>query len=322
MKDVMFITWEKHQRTRSFCEKLSINLFELVSANRGMARYVENLKKTFGLLVANKPKVLFVQNPSIVLAAFVVCLKPFLGYRLIVDAHNQAIIPFVHDKWIIRVISRWVIRCSQATIVTNSMLAEKVISYGGNPIVFPDLLPNVACRKALTMPSAGEPFLVTLISTYAKDEPYEEVFQAISALGSTFRMCVTGKVPASLDRQKIPANVELMGFLSHSEYWELLYRSHLVIDLSTMQNCLVCGAYESLAIEKPMLLSANPASISLFGDYAEHVSNSSDAIQSGIKKIVADYDELATKIALAKQQFLLREQQAIKEMVQYISNPE
>lgn len=307
MTDVIFITWQKHQRTRSFCEKLTILLIEITTIKSGLARYRETIARTFAALREHKPKILLVQNPSIVLTTLAILLKPFFGYQLMVDAHNEAVIPHNYNNFIIRMLARFLIRYSNATIVTNDVLTNAVKNYGGNPLVLPDFLPNVDVRPFLLAPKNDEHYELTLISTYASDEPYQEVFSALQKLGNKFKLKVTGKIPAHLNRSQVPTNVELLGFISHKEYWEQLYRSHMVIDLTTMDNCLVCGAYESMAIEKPLLLSANPASLSLFGDYAVHVENNSAAIARGIAELVDNYSQIEKKIGKAKSHFLTLE---------------
>ena len=37
-----------------------------------------------------------------------------------------------------------------------------------------------------------------------------------------------------------------------------------MLDLTLKPNCLVCGAYEALALQKPMVLTGNPATRDLF----------------------------------------------------------
>lgn len=313
MSKSIFITWERHQRTRSLCEKLDITLFEIVSSKKGLARYWDTIQKTLSILKSHKPRVLFVQNPSIVLSMLAVCLKYWFNYQLIVDAHNEAVEPFIHNNVIVRALAKFIIAHSEKTIVTNSILADKVHSNRGNAIVLPDFLPNIQPRDYLPQAENGE-FEITLICTYANDEPYEEVFKALAALGNKAQLNVTGKIPAKIDTNKIPDNVKLLGYLSEHDYWETLFKSHIIIDLSTMNNCLVCGAYESLAIQKPLLLSKNEASLNLFGEYAIHVDNTSESIKAGIEELINSYDALASTISTFKSSFTIREQKNIEQL--------
>lgn len=317
MSKFIFITWEKHQRTRSLCNKLDIPLFELISLEKGVRRYIELTLRTTRTIREEKPSTLFIQNPSIILAVLATCLKYIFKYKLIVDAHNEAIEPFIHNNFFMRYISKLIISLADRTIVTNDVLAKKVEFIGGKSIVLPDFLPNIMPRNYLPFVENTQ-WQITLICTYACDEPYEEVFKAIDKLGSISILNVTGKIPAKLNTLTIPSNVKLLGFLSEHDYWETLFNSHIIIDLTTMRDCLVCGAYEALAIEKPTLLSANKASILLFGAFAYHVQNTADNIKNGLEYIIDNYDNLRESIYQAKIDFLQQENLRIKELVTII----
>jgi glycosyltransferase involved in cell wall biosynthesis len=190
------------------------------------------------------------------------------------------------------------------------VLAQAVNEYGGKSFILPDLLPNVEPRNALKKMSY-EATIITLICTYAPDEPYQEVFMAMKSLGSEYQLCVTGKIPSNLQQNSIPNNIKLLGYLSHDDYWDQLYKSHIIIDLSTMENCLVCGAYEAMAIEKPLILSLNPASVDLFGDFAVHTTNDAKSIALAIRKISNDYTLFTEKLSLSKIDFLAQEKERL-----------
>lgn len=319
MNNVIFISWQKHQRTQSFCEKLLVPLYEIVTEKSGISRYIECFFATKQVLKATKTKTLIIQNPSIVLALTAIFLRPFYGYKLFVDAHNEAIHPFIFNNWLIKYIARIIIKKTDLTIVTNNVLAQTVNKYGGKAFILPDLLPNVAPRAILTR-APSEPIIITLISTYALDEPYQEVFMAIRSLGSEYQLFVTGKVPHNLEQDRLPENIKLLGYLSHDDYWDQLYKSHIIIDLSTMDNCLVCGAYEAMAIEKPLILSLNPASIELFGDFAIHTTNDAKSIACAITKISNDYNSLTKKLNLSKIDFLAQEKQRLNTFRQKLND--
>lgn len=317
MNDPIFITWERHQRTRSLCKKLDIQLIELLSQKKGLARYADIIPQTIDIIKSQRPAVLFVQNPSIVLASLAVLLKYIFKYKLIVDAHNEAIEPFIHNNWVIRTVAKCLIAKANHTIVTNDILANNVFSHKGSALVVPDFLPDVPPRASLHLPN-DSPCEITLICTYADDEPYEEIFKAVEALGSKVVLNVTGKIPEKVKALQLAGNIRLLGFLSEHDYWETLYKSHIILDLSTMNNCLVCGAYESLAIQKPLMLSKNNASLNLFGNYAVHVENTRASIQAGIESMIAEYGTQPDKIAVFKTAFLSNEQKNITEIKQLI----
>lgn len=287
MKEAIFISWERHQRTRTLCKKLDIQLFEIVAHAGGIKRYLSSIAQTFSTIRTQKPKTVWVQNPSIVLTMFCTLTRPFFGFKLIVDAHNEAITPYIHDNPIIRFISKLLIRAADNTVVTNTALAEKVSSLYGRPLVIPDFLPDKEPRQP-PLDIGTPPHTVTFICTYAPDEPYLEVFKAAGELSELVNVYVTGKIPEHIKKMDLPENVKLLGYLSEADYWEQLYRSHIVIDLTTMPDCLVCGAYEALSIEKPMILSRSKANEDLFPS-ARLTDNSSYGICESVTYLLSHY---------------------------------
>src|SRR5688500_14163147 len=92
----MAITWFWHRRTAELCEGLGVPLTVLETSRRGIARYAELSLRTVRTLHEVRPRVLIVQNPSLILACLAVILRIFFRYRLIVDAHNEAVEPYIN----------------------------------------------------------------------------------------------------------------------------------------------------------------------------------------------------------------------------------
>src|SRR5262245_28237723 len=98
MREPLFLTWFSHRRTTALCERLGLPLVELVSPSKGAKRYIALAFRTFALLMKRRPRVLLVQNPSLVLALFALILRPIFRYRLVQDAHNEAVEPYLHKS--------------------------------------------------------------------------------------------------------------------------------------------------------------------------------------------------------------------------------
>lgn len=261
------ISWERHRRTRELSNALGIPLYEICHGGGRALRYLISAWRTAMLLLRTSPAVLVVQNPSVVLALAAVCLRPFFRYRLVVDAHNEAVRPYINQKWPVPAIARWLLRKADITIVTNEALARVVASAGGNPHVLPDCLPKPPPFSAPEKPTSQH-FSVMVIATYADDEPILEIIDAARDVGSDYLFKFTGNDRKLSDDVKVnlPPNVELTGFLPEETYWSLMNSSDVVLDLTLMPDCLVCGAYEALSLDKPMILSESPAAKELFSD--------------------------------------------------------
>lgn len=305
------ISWEQHRRTRELCAWLGLPLHELTFTASRFKRYARLAKQTLSLLAQHRPKVLYVQNPSLMLALLALAARPFLGrYKVIMDAHNEAVAPFTHAYWPVTSLTRHALRSADVTIVTNAALADQVRAVGGTPHVLPDRLPTPPFAPTAPLQLEG-PLQVMVVATYAADEPIAEIIEAARMLGDQYQLSITGretKLPAE-QRARLPANVRQTGFLSEEAYWELMRDSHIVLDLTLKPNCLVCGAYESLALRRPMVLTGNPATVDLFGKVAlfpkEHDAASiAECLQRSREQLTQLNDSVLTEQPRFEQRWL------------------
>ena len=285
MSEVLALNWFDHRRTRELCAGVGIELVALATPYGGARRYLVLTARTIALLARRRPRMLLVQNPSLVLSALAVALRGFFRYRLVVDAHNEAVDPYENRQSWIGALSRWVVRRADLTIVTNRQLAQLVREQRGEAFILPDRIPTVPSGSARSL---AAPFNVVLIATFARDEPVGAVFEAVRGL--ELELHVTGHAArlAAGVAAAAPPNVRFTGFLAEEDYWSLLRSADAIVDLTLKPDCLVCGAYEALALGKPLLLSNNAASIELFGDGALYTDNSPADIRRALGRLRAE----------------------------------
>jgi hypothetical protein len=312
------LSWSEHRRMQELCAGLGLELVVLKTRRRGALRYLILSARTIGLLLRRRVKVLLIQNPSLTLGALTALLRPVLDFQLIVDAHNEAVTPYINRQGWVRRLSYWVIRNSELTIVTNRQLARIIEAQGGRAFTLPDRVPSAPAPSAA--PALAGPFNVVLIATYAADEPIAEVFEAVR--GTDMQLYVTGN-PKKLDpavAATAPGNVHFTGFLEESAYWGLLNSADGIIDLTLMDDCLVCGAYEALAIGKPMLLSKNTASVELFGDAAAFTDNSAADIRRALDALRRRQTELAAAALIKRGEMAERWDTAARLLARFVAN--
>jgi glycosyltransferase involved in cell wall biosynthesis len=293
----VWITWEKQIRNRSLSNRFGANLYEFDYNCNQLVRYTKSVFKTLRVLSNQKDGVVFVQNPSVLLASLALCVRPFFGYTLIVDAHNSAIFP--QQKWLQKV-GKLIIRKADFTVVTNKSLANHIEVLGGNPLILPDPLPsfhNVDYLRSLAIQSKK----VLFICSWASDEPYIEVLRAAEVLPD-FTFYITGK---SKGRElafgkALPDNVILTGYLPDDDYHEMLATSEVILDLTTREDCLVCGAYEATALERPFIVSDKKAIRDYFKDGCVYVGNTAEYIVDGINTMMAHHMELKKRIEISR----------------------
>lgn len=300
VRRTLWISWQKHRRTREICGYFPLPLHELIHGGAKLLRYPALIVRTTLLILQSRPRILFVQNPSIVLAFYATLLRPVACYRLIVDAHNEAVEPHNYPNRIVRGIARFILRHADFTIVTNKYLAQLVEAAGGRALVLPDRLPQVP-PGIIRAHDGGERFDVVLIATYAKDEPVEEIIEAAGA-DPSIRLRITGNPKRFLATRNgpVPDNVEFTGFLSDGDYWRLLRGAGVIIDLTLKDNCLVCGAYEGVAAGVPLILSGNMATRELFRRGVIYTEPGVQHIRVALAKARANHATLALEIAKLK----------------------
>jgi len=295
----LFLTWIEHRRTREIAARLRMPLLELTTRHRGLARYLLLTWRTVAGLRRLRPRVLVVQSPSLVLSLLALALRPFMRYALVIDAHNEAVEPYLHPSALIRALTYRVLRGADLVVVSNSALVARVEARGGRALSLPDRIP-VSPAKTSTGTAGG--FKVAVICTFAADEPVAAVIDSARLVDADVTFSITGdsgRLPSSV-RETLPANVRLTGFLSEEDYWSLLASSEVIMDLTTMEDCLVCGAYEGLAAGKPLLLSNNRASVALFHDAALFTDNSVGSLARTVTDARNQYPSLLARMPLAR----------------------
>lgn len=292
----LWLTWEKQVRNRNLSRRLNACLVEIIERGGRLSRYIKSAFRSAKLLWQWRRKTVFVQNPSIVLSLLAVLLKPFLHYRLVVDAHNAGIYPG-EPEWLLLPITRFIIRFADFIIVTNDALATRVTKLGGHALVLPDPLPtdfdgSHQINKTKLTSNA------LFICSWAADEPYFEVVAAAETLPHV-QFFITG---ASKGREKgfgrpLPSNVELTGYVPDEKYHGLILSADVVIDLTTREDCLVCGAYEAVAACKPFVLSDTKALRTYFREGGLHVANESKAIAAAILAILSEREKFKHSVS-------------------------
>lgn len=93
---VIWLAWERHRRSLEISKYLRVKAILLEDRRRRIIRHPILVMKTIRVIFQGKPKVLIIQNPSIVLSilACLVLKSRLIKLSLIVDAHNEGLIPF------------------------------------------------------------------------------------------------------------------------------------------------------------------------------------------------------------------------------------
>ncbi|MDW7646074.1 MAG: hypothetical protein SCI25_13650 [Desulfuromonadales bacterium] len=291
--DKIWITWECQRRNRELSAALQAKFFELAEIDRiknPLRKYIRGIWQTYDILRQEKPRIVFCQNPSLILSLFLVLVKRPMGFRVCVDAHNAGLYPAEGRSSLLMLLARIVQRLGDLTLVTNDNLCAIVVANGGRGFVLPDRIPSI--NKTPARPLRGK-HNILFICSYGADEPYQAVFEAARNLPTDICIYVTGNYrKKGLEPESLPENVILTGFVPEQEYLDLLNSVDATIDLTTRENCLVCGAYEAVAVGKPMILSKTEALQKYFSLGAVYSGNTPSELEEAILKVLSEKNVL------------------------------
>lgn len=294
----IWITWESQVRNKTLSKEIQAALYQLESKKARLRRYIDLTILTFNIIRKSPANVVVVQNPSIILAlvANIFCRLTFK--KLAVDAHNGGLFPIDGKYWVLNRLAEIIVKITPLTIVSNEELKKYVEGKGGKSIVVPDPLPALTPSQKN---KSTELYKAVFVCTWARDEPYAEVIEAAKKLPENIKLYITGnhKGRANISLEGYP-NVVLTGYISDTDYVDLLDSADVTIDLTTRDNCLVCGAYESVALEKPMILSNKKALRSYFNKGALYTENNAEDIAENIVKSQSLNEELAEEVKQMK----------------------
>lgn len=292
---MIWLTWERQRRNAALADAFGARYVEINHLHRGRAaRYVHSLVPTVRQLLTQRHDVVFAQSPSIVLAATAAAARRARRFVLVIDAHNGPLELAVDGAAPVRALVRASFRSADFVIVTNEDLVPIVASCGSEALVLPDRLPHIADAPrpdwmAPGLRDGGEVPAVTLVSSFADDEPTEAFLSAVADVDAPFRLYVTGKRARAGGALRYESErVRFTDYLPEHEFDGLLRHSDLAVDLTTRPDCLVCGAYEAVSVGVPPLLSDTPASRRTFDGGALFAPNDADGYREALRTFLAD----------------------------------
>jgi glycosyltransferase involved in cell wall biosynthesis len=246
-----------------------------------LPRYITAIFQTFSTILKKRPKLIFVQNPSAVLSFFTALMKPFFKYTLVIDHHTPCLSKKGVKKLILDKLNKYSMTKGDLIIVTNESYKNKIKKITSKEIfILPDKIPDLN-YKSRKLKLKGKNNLLYICS-FLEDEPWKEVIKAGKLLGYDFHIYITGKHKNRVNRKKLPKNVTLTGYAPLDVYQNLIGSADSVVVLTTKECCLLCGAYEAVAAEKPLILSDKKALRKYFNRGVIFTKNNAESIAKSI----------------------------------------
>ena len=277
-----WITWHFSTRSRNLAETLSVPLYELSIENNIIWRHLGSSLWTIWILLKTRPKIIYLQNSFLLL--FIVVLYKWLRFNkvmIICDCHTKSLrrVALGMFNYIFWPIKQICFKCVNLTIISNKDLIKDIIKLNSNFFILPDKIPSLKFIED----NAKDGKYCVYISSFAVDEPFNELFDVARILGNEIKLFWTGKAPNGINvLLNKPSNLLFTGYLNDETYLKLIGNADCVLALTTEGECLQCGAFEALSLSVPMVLTDTYQLKQYFGSAAVYTNHSPENIAKSI----------------------------------------
>ena len=264
---------------------------------------VFNFFRTLTWVVLNRPSIIFTFNahPFVTISAKIGTWITMKG-EVIPDLHTAAYTD--HFSGISGFLGRWIWKRCPVVLVHNKesgeFLENKIPELINRLFVLEDALPDFQKKHQINKTSG---LACVLISRFAPDEPIREFLDAVSGIKDC-QFYITGN-----DKKAIfdlfnysGKNITFTGFVSESDYIDLLSSADFLSILTTRDLTLLSGGYEALALEKPVILSKTETLQNYFSDSAIYTNNTVNEIQDSVRTMIQELKDRAIKIQSLKKE--------------------
>jgi glycosyltransferase involved in cell wall biosynthesis len=93
----------------------------------------------------------------------------------------------------------------------------------------------------------------------------------------------------------VPGNVTFTGYLSEPSYQSLLASCDVILALTTAANTLLCGAYEAVALAKPLVMSEQKVMTDYFYKGCVTACNTPRELAAAVERALANAPRLTAE---------------------------
>ena len=136
------------------------------------------------------------------------------------------------------------------------------------------------------------------VSSWQTDEPILEVMEACRQMAGSVSVFISGKPKQRYEAmlEGRPGNFIPTGFLSDEAYFELMASVDAVIAISTRPGTLCCGAYEGVAMGKPIVVNNEQITKDYFSAGALYTDSTVDDIVRTFRHLANHREALAAEV--------------------------
>jgi glycosyltransferase involved in cell wall biosynthesis len=284
---IVAIAWSPNcVRTKQYAKRLgaTAHMIHYLQWKRPMLaplKYIPQWIKTWITLYRERPTAVYVPIPPPFAALCVALYCRARGIPFVMDKHGHSL---TGRKWAWTApLQRWLARRARVNIVDQvryQQLFEEEWDARAVRLERPPLQIDFDKLQRIDDP---EKFTVTVVNTFAGDEPLDIVLDAARELPD-IPFYVLGDTARATREQlaSAPTNVTFPGYLHNEDYWNQLYSSRAIIVLTTESYSLLGGAQEGMSLGKPLIVSDQPALREYFTKGTVFVEHTAESIRDAV----------------------------------------
>lgn len=218
--------------------------------------YIINMLIMIGMLIRERPSIVWLQIPQTFLIWPVLTFKFFTKICVIADCHNAMFRP----PWNKVPMGVKLLKYFDVVVVHNESQLQLAKEHGVPEAILVVLEDAPAVIEFIQKPSGIERYKkpwALFPASFADDEPILELIEAASNMPEV-SVFITGNLSKAhkvLDIDLLPDNVHLLGFLPHEEFNWLLRNSNVILALTKFDGIQLSVCNEAVGVQKAMVLS-------------------------------------------------------------------
>jgi glycosyltransferase involved in cell wall biosynthesis len=236
--------------------------------------------RTWWVLLRQRPSAVLVINTPVFapLCIYLYCLFAKVPFVMNVHGHTLG-----GRRWgWSRPIQRFLAKKAAVNLVSTTEYKEILESWEARVMLLEEVPANVCPEDSSAVRVPGR-FQVTVVSTFAGDEPLGLVLEAARRLPEVgFFILGDIKLAKRGFIDSAPPNVQFPGYLQGNDYWNQLFSSDAIMTLTTNPHSLVAGGTEGLFTGRPLILSRQPALLGYFTKGTVFIDHTVDSMIQGV----------------------------------------
>ena len=274
-------------------------------------RYLADAVRMWRRLRQWRPDVLLVVTPPVIAPLVAWLWSAIHGTRVVIDCHTSTL----HErKWRWSTpIHRRLFQGCKAVLVHTEADRALLQAWGLDPLLLPDDLPSA--EEAALVSTDGDRRRVLVAGSFAWDEPVDATLAA-ARLMPTVEFRLTGD-PGRLDpsiRGGAPANAVFTGYLPYPKFLGELLVADAVAVFTTDRDIMNRAAFETIGLERPLVLSDLPQLRGRFEGAAVFCANEPRAMADAIGRALRNPDELTSRVRAFRHHLIAQRESAIREL--------